>query len=86
MFHGKIEWFLREAQAISYFLIFSHVMVIFRKHDPFFHGKSQPFQVGFVTAGIYIGQLAVSLQVIVVIQRMDIQWRDIRWQLVFGSS
>ena len=31
-------------------------------------------QVGFVKAGIYVGQLAVSVQVIVVIQRMDIEW------------
>lgn len=33
-------------------------------------------QVGFVKAGIYIGQLAVSVQVIVVMRRMDIHWQE----------
>ena len=44
-------------------------------HALLLHTNNDKVQVGYVKAFTYIGQLAVSAQVIVVMQRMDIQWR-----------
>ena len=44
-------------------------------HAVLLHTNNDKVQVGYVKAFTYIGQLAVSVQVIVVMQRMDIQWR-----------
>lgn len=44
-------------------------------HAFLLYTNDNKLQVGFVKAGIYVGQLAVSVQVIVVIQRMDIEWQ-----------
>ena len=44
-------------------------------HGFLLYTNNNRVQVGFVKAGIYVGQLAVSVQVIVVVQRMDIEWQ-----------
>eukprot|EP00435_Cladocopium_sp_Y103_P056798 s1825_g19.t1 len=54
----------------------SHAFLLYTNDDK--------LQVGFVKAGIYVGQLAVSVQVIVVIQRMDVEWQVN--QLQFGGG
>lgn len=49
--------------------------------------RGEKLQVGLVQMGIYVGQLAVSVQVVVVMHRMDIQWQA-NWseKANFGAS
>ena len=44
-------------------------------HGFLLYTNNNRVQMGFLKADIYLSQLAVSMQVTVVIQRMDIEWQ-----------